>query len=48
METRLNHDINRVETLERQLGEARKLAAECDRKFEQVYKSAKIILIKKT
>ena len=36
METRLNHDSDRVETLERQLKEARDLAAESDRKFEEV------------
>jgi hypothetical protein len=36
METRLNHDSDRVETLERQLREARELAAESDRKFEEV------------
>jgi hypothetical protein len=37
METRLNHDSDRVETLERQLKEARDLAAESDRKFEEVF-----------
>ena len=36
METRLNHDSERVEQLERQLKEARDLAAESDRKFEEV------------
>jgi hypothetical protein len=36
METRLNHDSDRVELLERQLREARELAAESDRKFEEV------------
>lgn len=36
METRLNHDSDRVEMLERQLKEARDLAAESDRKFEEV------------
>lgn len=37
METRLNLDGDRVETLEKQLKEARELAAESDRKFEEVY-----------
>lgn len=36
METRLNHDSDKVELLERQLREARELAAESDRKFEEV------------
>ena len=36
METRLNHDCDRVEMLERQLKEARDLAAESDRKYEEV------------
>ena len=36
MESRLNHDSDRVEMLERQLKEARDLAAESDRKFEEV------------
>lgn len=36
METRLNHDSDRVEVLEKQLREARELAAESDRKFEEV------------
>lgn len=36
MESRLNHDSDRVETLERQLKEARDLASESDRKFEEV------------
>jgi hypothetical protein len=36
MESRLNHDSDRVETLEKQLKEARDLAAESDRKFEEV------------
>lgn len=36
METRLNHDSDRVEQLEKQLREARELAAESDRKFEEV------------
>lgn len=37
METRLNHDSDRVELLEKQLREARELAAESDRKFEEVF-----------
>lgn len=36
METRLNHDSDRLELLEKQLREARELAAESDRKFEEV------------
>jgi hypothetical protein len=36
METRLNHDSDRVETLEKALREARELAAESDRKYEEV------------
>jgi tropomyosin 1 len=43
METRLNHDSDRVETLERQLREARELAAESDRKFEEV--SRKLVVL---
>ena len=41
METRLNHDADRVETLERQLREARDLAAESDRKYEEVWRVAR-------
>ena len=37
MESRLNHDSDRVELLEKQLKEARDLAAESDRKFEEVF-----------
>ena len=44
METRLNHDSDRVETLERQLREARELAAESDRKFEEVWHYESIII----
>ena len=36
MESRLNIDGDRVETLEKQLREARDLAAESDRRFEEV------------
>ena len=36
MESRLNIDSDRVEMLEKQLREARDLAAESDRKFEEV------------
>ena len=36
METRLNHDSDKVEVLERQLREAKELAAESDRKYEEV------------
>lgn len=36
METRLNHDSDKVEMLERQLRDAKELAAESDRKFEEV------------
>lgn len=36
MESRLNIDSDRVEMLETQLREARDLAAESDRKFEEV------------
>ena len=38
MESRLNHDSDRVELLEKQLKEARDLAAESDRKFEEVFR----------
>jgi hypothetical protein len=37
METRLSHDGDRVETLEKQLKEAKDLASESDRKFEEVF-----------
>ena len=37
MESRLNHDSDRVELLEKQLKEARDLAAESDRKFEEAF-----------
>jgi len=37
METRLNHDGDKVETLEKQLKEAKDLASQSDRKFEEVY-----------
>lgn len=37
METRLNHDSDKVELLERQLKEAKELAAESDRKYEEVF-----------
>lgn len=36
MESRLNIDGDRVEMLEKQLREARDLAAESDRRFEEV------------
>ena len=36
MESRLNHDSDRVEVLEKQLREAKELAAESDRKYEEV------------
>ncbi len=36
MESRLNHDSDRMETLERQLKEAKELASEADRKYEEV------------
>ncbi len=36
METRVNHDSDRIEVLERQLKEAKELAAESDRKYEEV------------
>ena len=36
MESRLNHDGDRVELLEKQLREARDLASESDRKYEEV------------
>ena len=36
METRLNHDGDRVEALEKQLREARDLASESDSKYEEV------------
>jgi hypothetical protein len=38
MESRLNHDSDRIEILERQLKEAKELASEADRKFEEVSK----------
>ncbi len=37
MESRLNIDGDRVEMLEKQLREARDLAAESDRRFEEVF-----------
>lgn len=37
METRLSHDSDRVELLERQLKEAKELASESDRKYEEVF-----------
>jgi hypothetical protein len=36
MESRLNHDSDRMEILERQLKEAKELASEADRKYEEV------------
>ncbi len=36
MESRLNHDSDRIEILERQLKEAKELASEADRKYEEV------------
>jgi len=43
MESRLNHDSDRVELLEKQLKEAKDLAAESDRKFEEV--SRKLVVL---
>ena len=39
MESRLNHDSDRIEVLEKKLKEANSLASESDRKFEEVSKS---------
>lgn len=36
MESRLNHDSDRVETLEKQLRDAKELASESDRRYEEV------------
>lgn len=45
MEGRLNHDSDRIEVLERQLKEAKELAAEADRKYEEVSAIIRIIKI---
>ena len=36
MESRLNNDNDRIEVLEKQLREAKELAADSDRKYEEV------------
>ena len=36
MESRLNSDSDRIETLEKQLKEVKDLASESDRKYEEV------------